>query len=190
MLSILGNTDKKVIKLIKGKTFSKPGNPEKKIMYTSTAEILTKKNRRYLIGLKKFELLNVALKEEISDAVTIGLYHGSPAAHHEFLFSDTPDARFEELAAGCECDVIVTGHSHSPYHKYIEGIHFINPGSLGRMFDGDSSASCATIEISGKGITVGHFRISYDVKVVVAELLKQELPEIYCEMYRQGRKLN
>jgi hypothetical protein len=37
VFSIRGNTDDKVIKLLKGKSFRKPSKPEKRIMYTSTA---------------------------------------------------------------------------------------------------------------------------------------------------------
>ncbi len=50
---ILGNTDQKVIRLIKGKSFKKPRNPEKRIMYTSTAEALRKTGRRYLLSLSE-----------------------------------------------------------------------------------------------------------------------------------------
>jgi putative phosphoesterase len=191
-ISILGNTDKKVIKLLRGKNFKKPGKIEKRVMYTSTADRLSLTNQKYLLGLKKSHLLKVhpAAQEQELQRVRIGIYHGSPAAPHEFLFSDTSDARFQELADASECDVIITGHSHTPYHKYISGIHFINPGSLGRMFDGDPSASCATIELSAAGVLVEHYRISYNVEEVNEVLRQQKLPQIYCEMYRQGKKLN
>jgi putative phosphoesterase len=191
-ISILGNTDKKVLKLLRGKDFKKPGKIEKRVMYTSTADKLTPINQKYLLGLKKSTLLKVypTTQKQQLQPVNIGIYHGSPAAHHEFLFSDTPDARFKELADMSECDIIITGHSHTPYHKYIDGIHFINPGSLGRMFDGDPSASCATIELSAAGVTVKHYRISYNVEEVTTALKEQKLPEIYCNMYRQGKKLN
>lgn len=53
VLSVLGNTDSKVVKLLKRKTFKKPGRAEKRVMYTHTAETLSRRNRTFLLRLKK-----------------------------------------------------------------------------------------------------------------------------------------
>ena len=42
---------KKYIKFLSGKKVKKPGNPEKRIMYTATAEALNDASRRYLCSL-------------------------------------------------------------------------------------------------------------------------------------------
>ncbi len=192
VISILGNTDKKVIKILQGKSFKKPGKIEKRIMYTSAAAELNRQNRDYLLSLKKSQQLQLYLgsKRKRSNDLQLGIFHGSPAANHEFLFDTTPDNRFRELAEKSRSDIVVTGHSHSPYHKNIFGIHFINPGSVGRMFDGNPAASCATLEISDKLISVTHHRFAYPVERVVERIRENMLPEIYCQMYREGRKLN
>ncbi len=183
VVSILGNTDRKIIKLLKGKSFKKPSKPEKRIMYTSTAEALTLKNRKYLQKLPQKKVLKIKGKK-------LGIFHGSPEHTDEFLFAATPDSRFRKLAANSTCDIIITGHSHTPYHKKIGGVDFINPGSTGRMFDGDPRLSCAVLKLKKQAITVRHYRISYDVDAVVQELARQHLPEIYAEMYIRGKKLN
>jgi predicted phosphodiesterase len=190
VLSILGNTDKKVIRLLQGKELRKPKNEEKRVMYTSTADQLDKRGKRYLQSLPLSRDVRLPQTAGSLPVQTIGLHHGSPAQPHEFLFDDTPDERFEELAAICDSQIIVTGHSHSPYHKQIAGIHFINPGSAGRMFDGDPRVSCAVLRITGNGIVVEHFRIAYDIETVALALADRGLPEIYIRMYREGRKLN
>ncbi len=82
------------------------------------------------------------------------------------------------------------GHSHVPYYKIVDGVHFINPGSVGRMFDGDPRASFAILKIFLGNITVEHFRIPYPVEKVVEGLKDQQLPDIYAKMFRIGRKLN
>lgn len=184
VLSILGNTDKKVIKLLRGKSFKKPGKEEKRVMYSSTAQALTTINRDFLLSFKKSYRLQLA-------STTIGVFHGSPAEHHEFLFDTSPDARFLELSKSCGCDIVITGHSHTPYHKHIGGVHFINPGSVGRMFDGTPKVSYAILKIDTAGnITVEHYRAAYDVEQVIKKLKAENLPEIYSQMYRLGRKLN
>lgn len=181
--SILGNTDQKVITLLQGKTFKKPHDEEKRIMYRSTMQSLNGQSQEYLLSLPDSRELELAGRR-------IGLFHGSPDHPRELLFAQTPDARFHELSQLTACRIVVTGHSHSPYHKQINGTHFINPGSAGRMFDGNPEASCATLTISESTVAVDHHRIAYPVEEVVAALRQQHLPEIYVDMFRQGRKLN
>ncbi len=182
-VSILGNTDRKVLKLLKGKTFKKPRKPEKRIMYEDTARRLSPAGREYLGQLKKKKKLVLA-------GFPVGLYHGSPEHADEFLFADTPEARFRELAAQTDRRIIICGHSHTPYHRLVDGVHFINPGSVGRMFDGNPDASFAVLLLHPDGIEVHHHRTPYDIEQVVAGLARHHLPPIYAAMYRQGRKLN
>ena len=179
--SIRGNTDDRVIRLLKGKPLKKPTKPEKRIMYTSTAAALSKENVAFLLELKKKKLLRLG-------HTFIGLFHGSPIDHEEFLDVDTPDKRFRELAKATACEVVVTGHSHSPYHRLVDGVHFINPGSVGRMFDGCPDASFAILELCRGVITVSHHRCPYDVETVVSALAANQLPAVYAEMFRTGRK--
>jgi diadenosine tetraphosphatase ApaH/serine/threonine PP2A family protein phosphatase len=82
------------------------------------------------------------------------------------------------------------GHSHIPYYRIVDGIHFINPGSVGRMFDGDPRTSFAILKISSEKIAVEHFRIPYAVEAIVKSLKEQNLPDIYAKMFRAGKKLN
>lgn len=188
-ISILGNTDKKVIKLLKGKTFRKPSNPEKRVMYTWTAEQLENPAQKYLLSLKK--KLSLSLSKQKGKAFpSIGIYHGSPDKPHEFLFNTTTEERFVELASNCPHRIIVFGHSHDPFHKIIGKHHFINPGSSGRMFDGNPEPSCATLQIEKDKLLVNHFRIPYNIEATVRELQRASLPMIYQEMYRIGRKIN
>jgi len=182
-VSILGNTDRKVRKLARGKKFKKPRKPEKRIMYTWTIEVLTNKNLLYLQSLHKKSTLKVK-------GVKIGLFHGSPDDPDEFLFPTTSDKRFNELALKSKYDVVCCGHSHTPFHKYYNGVHFINPGSVGRMFDGNPAASFAILQVSGKKIAVSHYRVDWEFAMMKKAFLQSHLPEIYIDMYRKGMKLN
>jgi len=190
-ISILGNTDKKVIKLLRGKNFSKPSDPEKRIMYTWTAEQLDDSSKRYILSLKKKDTLKVAATTRGQlRSYLVGIYHGSPARAHEFLFNTTSEKRFLELASMCEPEVIVCGHSHDPFHKKFGNRHFINPGSVGRMFDGNPEGSCAVLEFTTSELRVIHYRIAYDIKKTIDKIGQSSLPAIYGEMYRIGKKIN
>lgn len=190
-VSILGNTDRHVITLLQGKTFRKPGKAEKRIMYGWTAAELSDRNAAWLQEQPESRVIDSKnLFSGNGKKLTIGMFHGSPDDPDEFLFADTPKNRFQELAASSPHTIITIGHSHSPFHKKIAGVHFINPGSVGRMFDGNPSAGCAVIEIGNDGLTVNLYRIEYSVQDVTTELHRLRFPPIYSEMYRQGRKLN
>ena len=189
--SVLGNTDIKVRKLLQGKSIKKPSKPEKRIMYESTAEMLEQANIKYLFSLKKSDALVLPVSLDRKNPETkIGIFHGSPEHHNEFLFPTTPQARFREIANHSNFDIILTGHSHTPYHLHFGATHFINPGSVGRMFDGDPRASCATLTIKDNILKVDHFRIKYDIANTTRQLKKLQLPSIYADMFRKGRKLN
>ncbi len=182
-ISILGNTDYKVLTLSRGGDFKKPSKPDKKVMYTWTAKVLDKKNLAYLQSFSDSEQFTLM-------ELRVGLFHGSPEDPDEFLFPTTAKSRFKKLAKYSKCDIIITGHSHTPYHKIINSCHFINPGSVGRMFDGNPDGSCAILEIDKNKVTVTHHRIGYPVHKTLKEIQKQSLPEIYLDMYRLGKKLN
>lgn len=189
--SILGNTDRLVVGLLQGRSFAKPSKPDKRIMYGWTAAELSSLNRDWLVGLPDKtsircpELTGIAGRSD-----HLGIFHGSPADPDEFLFAATPDRRFAQLAAIVPYPLITIGHSHSQFHKIIDGVHFVNPGSTGRMFDGNPAAACATIDVEAGKIRVELHRIAYPVETVVAELRRLRLPRIYEQMYHQGRKLN
>lgn len=182
-VSILGNTDIKVLKLLAGRTFKKPGNAEKRIMYTWTAEQLTQENGKFLAGISNRLELDI-------EGYTLGIFHGSPANDTEHLFSDTSASRFQELTGKTGNNIIITGHSHSPFHKKINSVHFINPGSVGRMFDNNPDAAYAVLELQGRKVKVSLCRCPYDIDRVARGLRDNLLPPIYEEMFRRGRKLN
>jgi putative phosphoesterase len=181
--TIRGNTDDRVIKLLKGKSFKKPSKPEKRIMYTSTAAILSPANSAFLLEMKKKKILRLGQS-------FIGLFHGSPADHEEFLGTDTSDKRFKDLAKETTCEVVITGHSHIPFYRHVNGVHFINPGSVGRMCDGRPEASYAILDLDQGKISVDHHRCAYDVEAVVRALADHQLPAIYGAMFRTGSKHN
>jgi putative phosphoesterase len=182
-ICILGNTDRRIIRILNGKKLKKPKKQEKRIMYFWTSENLLPKNAAYLKSLPEEN-------DFIIDSIHIGVFHGTRDDADEELFPDAPESRFQKLAKGSPYDVQIMGHSHVPYHKIVEGVHFINPGSVGRMFDGDPRASFAILKISAGTIAVEHFRISYPVEAVVKDLKNHQLPDVYSKMFQKGKKLN
>lgn len=182
-VSILGNTDDRVLKILAGEKLEKPRKEEKRVMYFWTCENLLAENVQYLKSLPKQRDITV-------DDIRIGLFHGTADDEEETLFPDGPESRFRGLAKYSPYRVHIMGHSHVPYYRCIDNVHFINPGSVGRMFDGDPRASFAVLTVSSGEIAAYHFRIPYPVEEVIEGLKKNDLPAIYAQMYRAGKKLN
>ncbi|MFC1516285.1 metallophosphoesterase family protein [Thermodesulfobacteriota bacterium] len=182
-VSILGNTDRRILRILKGKKLKRPKKDEKRVMYYWTSDNLFPENIQYLKSLPRQTDLTIG-------NIRIGVFHGSCDDKDETLFPDTAQRRFRELAQNSPFQVHIMGHSHTPYYRIIDGVHFINPGSAGRMFDGDPRASFAILKIFSGKIAVEHFRIPYSVKAVIKGLKQNRLPDIYAKMYRVGKKLN
>jgi putative phosphoesterase len=180
---ILGNTDRKVLRISRGKKLKKPRKKEKRVMYFWTSETLFPENLSYLKTLPRQTSFTAG-------PVRIGIFHGTVQDPDELLFPSSPESRFEQLAQDSPYQIQVMGNSHVPYYKIIDKVHFINPGSVGRMFDGDPRASFAVLKISGAGIAVEHYRVPYPVEQVIEGLKKHRLPDIYAKMFRIGKKLN
>ena len=182
-ISILGNTDRSILRILKGKKLKKPKKQEKKLMYFWTSKTLVHEN---ILFLKSLPLqTNLAIND-----IRIGVFHGTIRDPDEQLFPSSPKSRFRNLAKNSPYQIQVMGNSHVPYYKIINGVHFINPGSVGRMFDGDPRASFAVLKLSSDKIDVLHFRIPYPVGDVIKSLRKHRMPDIYVKMYLAGKKLN
>ena len=86
--------------------------------------------------------------------------------------------------------MIICGHSHRPFVRQVDGVWFINTGSVGRPDDGDPRACYAILEIDSESIQVQHYRLEYDVERAVAAIRENELPEAFAQMLLQGRDLD
>ena len=69
------------------------------------------------------------------DGVAIVMTHYAPGSK-EGLGSWTPDTRLAELAETTSAKVVVCGHTHTPFVRNVGGVLWVNPGSLGRSWDG------------------------------------------------------
>jgi putative phosphoesterase len=184
VLSIVGNYDLKVLKFKKKQDkWRRSKRPEKWLAFKWAYENLSEQSRAYLRSLPKEIRFEVKPKR-------ILLTHASPASNEEHLTPDTPQERFQELAHMANADVIVCGHSHRPFARQVDGVWFINTGSVGRPDDGDPRAAYAILHIGPELFQVCHYRLEYDVARAVAAIRRQGLPEAFAHMLLQGRNLD
>ncbi len=70
--------------------------------------------------------------------------HYSPGSK-EGLGAWTPDSRLAEIAETTEAQVVVCGHTHTPFVRFVGGILWVNPGSLGRDMAGKFRYALLTV---------------------------------------------
>jgi putative phosphoesterase len=117
-----------------------------------------------------------------ADGKRILLVHGSPRKMNEYLFEDRPIASFERLAASSNADVIVFGHTHKPYVKDVDGVTFVNAGSVGKPKDGDWRGCYVVLD----GGTPAFRRVEYDVKSAAAAIRATGLPHEFAADIESG----
>ena len=181
-VSIMGNYDRKVLSYPdkKDKWLSSK-NPEKLYAFRYAWEHLSEDSRRYLGSLPAEARLT-------AEGRSVLLVHGSPESEDEPLTDDTAESRLAKLAAGCDADVVVCGHSHRTMCREVGGVVFVGVGSVGRAEGGDRRACYATMEIDEAGrIEVEHHRVAYDVDEAAEAIRASDQPEAFARMVLTGQ---
>ena len=121
----------------------------------------------------------------------IVLVHGTPTLNTLYWTEDRTDDFCLKMAglAGLQSgDAICFGHTHKPWHRVIQGIHFVNTGSVGRPKDGDSRAGYVILDVIDGAIGVDFRRVEYDLDRAVAGILASDLPNAFGDYLRSGGK--
>ncbi|HET6764391.1 MAG TPA: metallophosphoesterase family protein [Longimicrobiaceae bacterium] len=122
---------------------------------------------------------------------TLVLVHGTPTLNTLYWTEDRPDSFCLKMAAAAGArrgDVVCFGHTHRPWHREVDGIHFVNTGSVGRPKDGDWRAGYVVLDVDGAGVAVDFVRVDYDVERAMKGIRESELPDEFAEYLRTGGK--
>lgn len=119
------------------------------------------------------------------------LVHGNPVLNTVYWTEDRSDSFCSKMAEklGAKAgDVIAFGHTHLPWHREVDGVHFVNTGSVGRPKDHDPRAGFARVTITGEAVEVEFVRIEYDVHRAAAGVRESTLPDAFADFLEQGGK--
>jgi predicted phosphodiesterase len=120
---------------------------------------------------------------------TVTLVHGNPTLNTFYWTEDRSDDFNRKMArqAGARAgDVVAFGHTHQPWHRTVEGIHFVNTGSVGRPKDGDPRAGYVVLDLTERGTEVEFVRVAYDVERAAKGISESGLPDEFGEFLRRG----
>jgi len=118
------------------------------------------------------------------------LVHAAPTLNTLYWTEDRTDSfctRMADVAGLSAGDVIAFGHTHKPWHRVVEGVHFVNTGSVGRPKDGDYRAGYVHLRITADAEPVVEFRrTEYDVERAAEAILASTLPDEFAPYLRTG----
>ncbi|TNE85890.1 MAG: metallophosphoesterase [Deltaproteobacteria bacterium] len=145
-----------------------------------TREILDDEQRAWL------DALPFSLEREAHGHRLLGV-HGSPRSNTEIIDGEVDAAGYREMLAEVDHDVVVAGHSHSPFVRRLGQQLIVNVGSVGLSFEevfrgGKQGpvvlrfAEYGVIELGPHGVSVSIHQVGYDVEAYIATVRASTMP--------------
>jgi predicted phosphodiesterase len=120
---------------------------------------------------------------------TLRVVHGAPTLNTLYWKEDRPDSfctKMAERLGAKSGDVVSFGHTHFPWQRAVDGVHFVNAGSVGRPKDGDARACYAMVELGRDEPRIEIVRVEYDVAKAAAAIRASALPDEFAEVLETG----
>lgn len=155
--------------------------------YAWTREHVSPESRRWL-GALPFRIDLRPLGGHLAGP-RLFLVHGNPVLNTVYWTEDRPNdfcLKMAEQLGARAGDVVAFGHTHLPWHRAIDGIHFVNTGSVGRPKDGDWRAGYAVVELGEGEPRVEFVRVEYDLEKSAAAIEESTLPDDFAGYLRTG----
>ena len=159
------------------------------LSYAWTREHVSPGTKRFL-GALPFRL-DVRPRGGHTPGPRVILVHGTPTLNTLYWTQDRDDGfclKMAEQGGARRGDVICFGHTHVPWHREVDGIHFVNTGSVGRPKDGDWRAGYVVLDMSGDEPGVEFVRVEYPVRETADAILRSDLPDDFAEYLLTGGK--
>lgn len=159
------------------------------VSYTYTLGAVSAGTKAYLASLP-FSLDLRPLGGHVAGPRLV-IVHGTPTLNTVYWTEDRSDdfcRRMAAVVALAPGDVIAFGHTHKPWHREVDGIHFVNTGSVGRPKDGDWRAGYVMLELGEAAPAVEFVRVKYDIAAAAEGVRKAGLPEDFVEFLQTGGK--
>jgi len=115
--------------------------------------------------------------------------HGNQTLNTVYVTEDRPDSFLEKMAKDIGArsgDVVCFGHTHKPWQRTVDGVQFVNTGSVGRPKDGDRRACYVLLTLDQSGTKVEFVRVPYDVDHVASAIRESGLPSEFAEVLKSG----
>jgi predicted phosphodiesterase len=121
---------------------------------------------------------------------TLTLLHGNQTLNTVYVTEDRSDDFLDKMGASAGAragDVVAFGHTHKAWHRVVNGVNYVNTGSVGRPKDGDLRAGYVLLDArSGAEVDVQLRRVAYDVERTARAIEASALPADFAAYLRAG----
>jgi putative phosphoesterase len=144
------------------------------VMAGAEAEAALRFTAAHLSDDDRAELANLPERATLDvDGLGATLFcHASPRNDLDIVTGGTPAERFSLLLEGVSKPVVVAGHTHMQLDFTVDGVRWINPGSVGMPYEGEVAAFWALL-----GPDLELRRTPFDVERSASALLESGWPE-------------
>ena len=113
----------------------------------------------------------------LSDGSRLLAVHASLVADDGVgIHPERVDADYRRLFPDVAADLVVGGHTHTVTDHMVDGVRFVNPGSVSNLMTADKAARYAVIDASPAATTVEFRSVQYDVARAVADIEQSGIP--------------
>ncbi|MDQ6718832.1 MAG: metallophosphatase family protein [Gemmatimonadota bacterium] len=159
------------------------------ISYAWTRENVSAETKAFL-GALPFRLDIAPFGGHIAGPRVI-LVHGTPTLNTVYWTEDRPDSfciQMANIAGAKKGDTIAFGHTHLPWHREVDGIHFVNAGTVGRPKDGDPRAGYVLLSVTADRTSFEFVRLKYDLDLAARGIEASALPNEFARFMRGGAR--
>jgi predicted phosphodiesterase len=121
--------------------------------------------------------LSLEWRTTLPDGTRVLLVHASPGRDDgPGIEPDDDDEVVAQRLAGAEADLVITGHTHEPLDRTVDGVRVWNLGSVSNPKTDDQRAMWTLLEADDTGYTLTRQYVEYDIPAMLAALEESHHP--------------
>ena len=138
-------------------------------------------------------MLDLPLEERLTlpNGSRVLLVHASPGRDDGNGFVPWySDGEMSERLEGCDADLVCVGHTHWPQNFHLNGVHVVNPGSVGNPLIPSLRATYVILEADECGYRVEHRAVDYDRKLAEEKAWEVRHPQAeFISSFLRGERV-
>lgn len=126
------------------------------------------------LGQERLQFLRsrpLDLTLQVDGLGSVRLCHGAPGSDEIAITRVTSEERLRELLKGVEERIVVCGHTHVQFDRFVDSIRIVNAGSVGTPYEAEPAAYWALL---GPGVQLR--RTDYDIDGAQAAIAASGYP--------------
>jgi predicted phosphodiesterase len=112
--------------------------------------------------------LPLEMRVSLPDGTRVLAVHAAPGTDDgDGINIKTSDQEVQALVSGVEADLVLVGHTHTPFDRHAAGVRVVNPGSVSNPNPPDLRAAYALLTCKTDGYQLELRRAEYDRQAVI-----------------------